>query len=173
MSRRAWLAAVLAGVLSAPAAGCSRNQPDATPEGVARLWLERMEDSTDDPAANKEAFDILSARTKKNLEQRALRDGPRQGRRIAPQEMLAAGYFGLKFRPKHFKAQGPVAGSNGISNGDRIAVEVRGDDKSEFALITCVREPNKEREDKKLVWRVELDLPEPEPLEKRDKKTPP
>ena len=33
--------------------------PDATPEGAVRTWLERMEESEDDPSAGREAYALL------------------------------------------------------------------------------------------------------------------
>jgi hypothetical protein len=140
---------------------CGRSQPDATPEGAVRIWLEKMEDSAEDPRASKEAFELLSGTTRKNLEARALRDGPRHGRRIAPEEMLATGRFGLRFRPKHFSAQ---------LSGDRAVVLVRGDESSEQASIPCVRELTKEKEDKRPAWRLDLELSELPPQERSERR---
>ncbi|NOU30912.1 MAG: hypothetical protein HOO96_23690 [Polyangiaceae bacterium] len=141
--------------------GCSRAAPDATPEGAVRQWLEKMEDSLADPAAGKEAYALLSAGARKNLKARADRDGPRQGRRIQPYEMLAEGRFGLRFRPKHMSA---------TITGDRASVDVRGDEPTAQATVFCSKEPVADANGKPtalLAWRVDLELPDVAPLNKR------
>jgi hypothetical protein len=143
------LATVIAAL--AMAVSCSHPAPDATPEGALTLWLERMEESRDDPAASREAFLLLGPATRANLEERALRASEAQGRRAEPYEMLAPGRFGLKFRPKAKHAS---------IVGDQATVEVVGADPStEHATVRCVREAGG--------WRVEPELPEPTPLPKR------
>src|SRR3954452_21379089 len=81
-------------------ASCSRAAPDATCENAVRLWLERMEASTEDGRAAREAYAILGPTARTNLERRAERASRVQGRQVEPYEMLAEGRFGLKFRPK-------------------------------------------------------------------------
>src|SRR5215472_8696604 len=136
--RAPWLALFV--VLS----GCSRSEPDAKPDGVVRLWLDRMEVSTEDPRVAREAYELLGPAARANLEERAHRVAQLQGRHVEPYEMLAEGRFGLRFRPKAMRA---------IVVGDRATVEVVGNDsQSEHAAVRCVREHGG--------WRVEPDLPE-------------
>ncbi len=125
-------------------AGCSRSAPDATPDGVVRLWLERMESSTDDPRAAREAYALLGPATRANLEERGVRASRTQGRRVEAYEMLAEGRFGLKFRPKSMSAN---------ISGETATVEVLGaEPATDHATVHCAREHG--------VWRIEPDLPD-------------
>jgi hypothetical protein len=131
---------------------CSRAQPDATPDGAVRLWLDKMEESEDDPRVMKDAYDVLGPTARANLEERARRTTQAQGRRVEPYEMLADGRFGLNFRPKTMKA---------TMVGDRATVEVVGEDPTaEHASVRCVREA--------AGWRVEPELPEGVAMPRRD-----
>lgn len=126
------------------AVACTRAAPDATPEGVVRLWLERMEASIDDPHAAREAYALLGPAARANLAERSERASRTQGRRVEPYEMLAEGRFGLKFRPKTMTA---------TLQGDSATVRVEGDDAtSERALVQCAREGG--------AWRIEPELPD-------------
>ena len=139
-------------VLLALVAGCSRAQPDATPDGAVRLWLDKMEQSEDDPRVMKDVYDLLGPSARANLEERARRTTQAQGRRVEPYEMLADGRFGLNFRPKTMRS---------TVVGDRATVEVAGEDPAdEHASVRCVHEPGG--------WRVEPDLPEAVAMPKRD-----
>jgi len=131
--------------------GCSRAAPDSTPDGVVRLWLDKMEDSADDPRAIREAYALLGPSARANLEERARRTSQLQGKRAEPWQMLADAHFGLHFRPKSMKAS---------TVGDRATVEVLGSDANERASVRCVVENG--------AWRVEPELPEPVVLPKRD-----
>lgn len=122
--------------------GCSRPTPDATPEGVVRLWLDKMETS-DDAHDMKEAHALLGPRARANLKERADRASRGQGRRYEPHEMLAEGRFGLRFRPK---------GMTSRIEGDSAWVEVRGEGPDERATVKCTREGN--------AWRIEPELPD-------------
>src|SRR5689334_10064820 len=124
-------------------AGCTRAAPDATPEAVVRLWLERMEASTDDPRATREAFGLLGPAARAHLAGRAPRTSILTGNRVEPEEMLAPGRFGLKFRPK---------GMTSSIAFERATVEVTGSDASERASVHLVRETGG--------WRIEPELPE-------------
>jgi hypothetical protein len=141
--------ALAAGMLMLGLGACSRAEPDATPEGAVRAWLDAMEDSLVTPKAQREAFELLSQASKRNLQDRAARDAPRLGRRIAPNEMLAEGRFGLRWRPKSFRT---------LLAGARANVEVRGEPGEEAVVLV-----SKESEG----WRIELELPEVIPLAKR------
>ena len=144
MKRRSVLALlvmIVAVLFAAPA--CSRSAPDATPEGVVRLWLEKMESAADDNRAMKEAYALLGPRARANLKERADRASRGQGRRYEPHEMLAEGRFGLRFRPKTMSAK---------IDGDEAWVEVKGDGPSERATVKCTREDG--------AWRIEPELPD-------------
>ncbi len=151
-------------VLSALAssAGCSRSVPDATPEAVVRLWLERMEASTDDPRAMREAYALLGPQARESLTERARRMTTYTGKRAEPEDMLAPGRFGLKFRPKSMTSTVAF---------DRATVEVRGSDASEHASVRCVRihgqgaSATGEDDDG---WRIEPELPEAISAPKRE-----
>jgi len=132
------------------AVGCARPAPDATPDGAVRAWLEHMEDSQDDPKEAREAFRLLGPTARANLADRATRASQTEGRRTEPYELVAAGFFGLKFRPQSMKA---------TVVGDRAMVDVTGDRGAERASVVCVREGS--------AWRVEPELPPLAPLPMR------
>jgi hypothetical protein len=136
-------------------AGCSHSAPDATPDGAVRLWLDRMEMSSEDPRAIKDAYALLGPSARANLEERARRTGQLQGQRVEPYVMLADGRFGLRFRPKAMKAS---------ISGDQATVEVTGYDPTDHASIRCVHEVNARGVGG---WRVEPELPEPQPAAPR------
>jgi hypothetical protein len=155
------------------AAGCARGAPDATPEGAVRLWLEKMETSTEDPRAMREAFVLLGPAARANLDERAQRASRVQGRRVEAYEMLAEGRFGLKFRPKVMVSH---------VEGDRATVEVTGDDPvREHARVLCAREPRGQEPGdpgehdrdrapapaRGSAWRVEPELPDVMALPRR------
>jgi hypothetical protein len=132
-------------------AACSRSAPDSTPEGAVRLFIEKMESSSDDPHAMREAFGLLGPHARANLKERAERASRGQGRHFEPHEMLAEARFGLRFRPKSMATR---------IEGDEANVEVKGDGPDEHALVKCTRESG--------AWRVELDLPDVNKPERRD-----
>lgn len=134
---------VASALLVVGASGCSRSAPDATPEGVVRLWLEKMESAAEDGRAMKDAYALLGPRARANLKERADRASRGQGRRFEPHEMLAEGRFGLRFRPKAMSAK---------IEGDDAWVEVNGDGPDRRATVKCTREG--------AAWRIEPDLPE-------------
>jgi hypothetical protein len=131
--------------------GCSRPAPDATPDGVIHAWLEHMEDSQEDPKEAREAYRLLGPTARANLAERAARASQTEGRRTEPYELLAAGFFGLKFRPQLPMKVTVV--------GDRATVEVSGERETERASVVCVKEGG--------AWRVEPELPPLAPLPMR------
>jgi hypothetical protein len=140
--RRGWSVAAAGWVALAPLA-CSRPPPDATPEGAVRAFLDQMEAAEDDASGTRPAYDLLGPAARANLEERAHRTSRLQGRQVKPWDMLAAGRFGVAFRPKamHSKVV-----------GDRASVEVLGDDpETERATVACVHESTG--------WRIEPELP--------------
>jgi len=130
-------------LLLALVAACSHPSADATPDGAVRQWLDRMEASADDPHAIREAYDLLGPKARATLEERAKRTSQLQGRRFEPWQMLAAGHFGMRFRPKSMKA---------LIADNHATVQIFGDEPdSERANVQCVLEG--------VTWRVEPDLP--------------
>jgi hypothetical protein len=130
---------------------CTRALPDATPEGAVRTWLEKMETSAEDPRAIREAYNLLGPAARANLDERARRTSQLQGRRVEPWQMLADGFFGVRFRPKSMKA-------NVV--GDLATVDVVGNDPAvDRATVRCVHEAGG--------WRVEPELPDVTPPSRR------
>jgi hypothetical protein len=123
---------------------CSHPPPDSTPEGAVRLFLDDM-DSSDDPPAMRRAYELLGPTARANLAGRTRRTSRLQGRQVEPWEMLAAGLFGLAFRPKAMRSTGV---------GERATVEVFGEDpQTEHAMVACVHDA--------AGWRIEPGFPEP------------
>jgi hypothetical protein len=122
---------------------CERRAPDETPEGVVQAWIDLMERVHGDPEDAARAYELLSAQTKKNLEERARRASAATGRKMSPESMLAPSRFSLRFVPRSMRAR--VA-------GDRALVEVVGANADvERAEVPCVLEEGR--------WRVDLVLP--------------
>jgi hypothetical protein len=125
--------------------GCSRPPPDATPEGAVRAFLDEMEAAEDDARETRRAYDLLGPMARANLEERARRTSRLQGRQVLAWDMLAAGRFGVAFRPKVMRSK---------VVGDRASVEVLGaDPQNERATVVCVHEA--------AGWRIEPELPDP------------
>jgi hypothetical protein len=139
-----WRGLAVAGALAASLA-CTRPAPEATPEGAVRAFLDVMEGAGDDPSLTHRAYDLLGPQARANLGERAHRTSQLQGRQVEPWTMLAAGLFGVSFRPKATRA---------TVVGDRATVDVFGEDpQSEHASVLCVHESEG--------WRIEPGLPEP------------
>ncbi len=130
---------------------CSRHEPDSTPDGVVKLWLEKMEEATDPHAAH-EAFELLGPKARANLQDRADLASKMQGRQESAEDMLAQGRFGLKFRPKSM--------TSAVQGDDAIVTVVGADTQTEHTTIHCVRENGE--------WRVEPELPDLAPLHHRE-----
>lgn len=125
--------------------GCSRPPPDATPDHAVRLFLDDMDSAGDDPASMRRAYALLGPSARANLSERARRTSELLGRHIEPSEMLAAGFFGVAFRPMSMRS---------TVVGDRATIDVFGEDPhSEHATVACVREG--------LTWRIEPSFPAP------------
>jgi hypothetical protein len=138
-------AGVLALGMAAAGIACSRPPADATPDGAVRLFLDEMEAATDDARETRHAYDLLGPSARANLKERARRTSRLQGRQVEPWDMLAAGRFGVAFRPQTMRSK---------VVGERASVEVLGaDPQGERATVLCVREPGG--------WRIEPELPEP------------
>jgi hypothetical protein len=138
------LSGMLAGALAASLA-CSHPAPEATPEGAVRAFLDVMEAAGDDATLTRRAYELLGPQARANLGERAHRTSQLQGRQVEPWTMLAAGLFGVAFRPKATRA---------TVVGDRATVDVFGEDpQREHASVLCVHESGG--------WRIEPGLPEP------------
>jgi hypothetical protein len=124
--------------------GCTRRMPDATPEGAVHEFLDAMEASEDDGAAARRVYALLGPQARANLTERARRTSQLQGTHVEPWTMLAAGLFGVAFRPKSMHS---------TVVGDRAIVNVFGEDPvTEHASVVCVREAGG--------WRIEPGLPD-------------
>ncbi len=123
---------------------CSHPAPDATPEGAVRTFLDVMEGAADDPVLARRAYELLGPTARANLGERAHRTSQLQGRQVEPWSMLAAGFFGVAFRPMVMRA---------TVVGDRATVDVFGEDaQHEHASVVCVHEAPG--------WRIEPGLPD-------------
>lgn len=140
MSARASAALILALAVAA----CSRKRPDATPEGVARAFLTELEGSREDPEATTRALAWVDRASRDALVARADRTSRAQGRRFAPEEMIASGRASLAFRPTAYRV---------IGDGARREVEVRGTDEESVVRVPVVLEDG--------AWRVALELSSP------------
>ncbi len=136
-------------VLSVPA--CERAPAGATPEGAVAAFVDRMERVHGDPAIAKSALALLSASTRRALDERAARATAVAGHAFDPADMLVPSYFLLEYTPKRYVArvQGDSAEVSVI--GERPATETR--------IVKCVKEAGR--------WRVVLDLPALPPIKKR------
>ena len=133
------------------ASGCGRKPPDATADGVAREFLERMERVQGDPRDARAAFDLLSKPAQTSLSDRAKRASAAFGKRMGPEQMLTPSHFFPRFQPRQWTTR---------LQGKRALVEVVGlDASSERAEIPCVLEEGR--------WRIDLQLPPLPPVERR------
>lgn len=133
------------------AAACSRKPPDATPEGAVRELLDLIDRVDGEPAQARAVYELLSARTRTSLIERAKRASAASGRSVMPEEMLAPARFSLRFEPRKMHAH--VA-------GDRAVVDVVGiDPDTDRAEVPCVLELGR--------WRIEIPLPPLAPVEHR------
>ena len=124
---------------------CSHAPPDSTPEGTVRLFLDDMDSAGDDPASVRLAYGLLGPAARANLGERARRTSELLGRQVEPWAMIAAGLFGIAFRPKAMHS---------AVVGDRATVDVVGEDPhTEHASVLCIHEGT--------AWRIEPGLPEP------------
>jgi hypothetical protein len=139
--------AILALVLSA----CARKPADATPEGVVRELLDRIDRSLADPAEMHGVYELMSSSTKANLIERARRASTTSGREVSPEEMIAPGLFLLRFEPRRmltrFGDEGAIVDVVGI------------DPEKDRAEVPCVLEDDR--------WRIEIRLPQLAPMDRR------
>jgi hypothetical protein len=131
--------------------GCRRQPVDATPEAVAREFLDRMRRLQSDPKDARAVYELLSKPSQANLVERAKRASAATGKRMGPEQMIAPAYFFPRFQAQRWTTR--VA-------GERATVELSGvDPAEERASVPCVREEGH--------WRVDLTLPSLPPVERR------
>lgn len=131
--------------------GCNRKPFDATPEGVVREFLERMERVSGDPKDARSVFDLLSKQAQTSLSDRSRRASAAFGKRLGPEQMLAPSHYYPRFQPRRWTTR---------LRGRQATVELVGLDTSgERAEIPCVNEEGH--------WRIDLQLPPLPPVERR------
>lgn len=139
-------------LLTLTLAGCKRAPENVTPEGAARELLRTFESISADPARSKDALALLGPTTLKNLEARAQRASKVEGRSISPGDYLAAVRYVPHARPAKYE-------TTLNAGGDRAEVSVLDDSGRELLRLPLVKQGE--------LWRVELSLPELQPLHKR------
>jgi predicted small lipoprotein YifL len=133
--------------------GCGQKPFDATPEGVAREFVTRMDAVRGESKDARAVFDLLSRPAQTNLSDRARRASAAAGKRIAPEQMIAPALFYPHFQPQKWATR---------AQGIRAIVEIQGiDPSSEHASIPCVLEDGH--------WRVDLVLPHLPPIERHER----
>lgn len=148
MSKLSILLAALALVLGA----CKRAPENATPEGAVRELFAALEGMASEPARSKDALALLGPSTSKNLEARAQRASKVEGRTIGAAEYLAA----VRYLPKSRATK--YTTTLGAS-ADLAEVSVLDEAGHELTHVATVKQGE--------LWRVELALPEMQPLQKR------
>ncbi len=131
--------------LLASASACSDVPSDQTPRGALRLFLSAMERSEHDPDAQREAYALLSASTRRALAARAHDAETLGADGLEPWEMLVRGRYRQTFAP--------ARGSRGMReriDGDRARVVVTSEDGSRRAEVPLVREDGR--------WRIVLPI---------------
>lgn len=151
-----WQHALLLFAVSLPAGACAQRPLDATPEGTAREFVDRMRRVHGEPAEARGAFELLSRRARENLAERAARYGAASGKSIAPEAMIVPSRFSLRFEPQRYEPQ---------VSGALAQVTVRGDLPEHEARIMCVLEDGR--------WRVDMALPSLPPVQQRPGSEPP
>lgn len=152
-----WLPApslIVAAVLLPGLAACGQKPFDATPEGVAREMVSRLESFRGDPKDARGVFDLLSRPAQTNLSDRARRASAAAGKRMAPEQMIAPSLFYPHFQPQRWATR---------SQGNRAVVEIHGlEPSTDHAAIPCVLEDGH--------WRIDLVLPHLPPIERHERK---
>lgn len=133
-------------------AACKPKPENATPEGAVRELFSALEAMSTDPARSKDALALLGPSTSKNLEARAQRASKVEGRTIAASDYLAA----VRYLPRTRIAK--LTSKLGAS-GDLAEVSALDDAGRELTRVSVVKQEE--------LWRVELALPEMQPLQKR------
>ncbi len=127
------------------ACACEDVPTDATPEGALQLFLVAMDRSEHQSEARAEAYALLSASSRRRLDERAERATALARRRFEPWEMIAQGRYRLRFEAR------PGDGIEAEIHGNRAEVVVRGED-GQVARVPMVREHGR--------WRIVLSIPD-------------
>jgi hypothetical protein len=133
-------------LLALAAIACSDVPTDETPRGTVRLFLAAMERSEHDEEALREAYALLSAPTRGDLQERAHLATSFGADQLEPWEMLVRGGFRQTFTP----AKG-AAGMREQIDGDEATVVVTNEAGDRRAEVPLVRESGR--------WRLVLALP--------------
>lgn len=139
-SRRAALLSVLCAL--AAAGGCSSETP-RTPEATVRAFAVAVQAAREDPSLRRRVYDLLSARARQTLRERAQLASQVSGWELQPWEMLAPGRMRLRVSFDFGAVTAHVTGARAI-------VTVRGASGG-VADVPLVHEEGG--------WRVDLDLP--------------
>lgn len=115
-----------------------------SPTTVLQQFLSAMDQSAADDGALRVAYELLSAKARGALEQRAMRAKTLAGQPFEPWQMLAQGRFRLRFSPAQRR------GMRESIQGDRATVVVTGNGHGERADVALVREQGG--------WKVALEL---------------
>jgi hypothetical protein len=132
----------LLGLALVTVAACSEAPDDETPSGALRMFLDAMERSSYEPAAQEDAYRLLSEASRRQLEERASSATALSGREFEPWQMLVQGRYRLRFTPRAMDEE---------IDGDTALVTVRGSGEGQRAEVPLVREDGR--------WRIKLELP--------------
>ena len=132
--------------------GCKRAPENVTPEGAVRELFAALEGMSTEPSRAKDALALLGPSTSKNLEARAQRASKVEGRTIAPADYLAA----ARYLPRARAATYTTALG---ASGELAEVTAMDETGRDLVHVATVKQGE--------LWRVELALPEMQPLQKR------
>ncbi|NUP14478.1 MAG: hypothetical protein HOW73_51265 [Polyangiaceae bacterium] len=152
MKRRAF---VLALALWAALPSCKSRPPDETPDGAVRELVERLRRLDGNPKNAKAVFQLLSKKTRENLEARADRYSAASGKHIEPEMMIAPQSFIERFSAQSYVTE--------TKDGYAI-VRAHGVVDAEVSEIHCVYEDGG--------WRVDVELPPLSPVVVRPREEP-
>lgn len=127
-------------------AACSDVPTDETPRGTVQLFLAAMERSERNEEALRDAYVLLSAPVRRELQERAHIATSYGAREMRPWEMLVRGGFRLSFTP--------AKGGRGMRervDGEHALVTVQNEAGDRKAEVPLVREDGR--------WRIVLELP--------------
>jgi hypothetical protein len=133
-------------LLALAAIACSDVPTDETPRGTVRLFLAAMARSEHDEEALREAYGLLSAPTRRDLQERAHLATSFGADQLEPWEMLVRGGFRQTFTP----ADG-ARGMREEIHGAEATVVVTNQGGDRRAEVPLVRESGR--------WRLVLELP--------------
>lgn len=124
-------------------AGACTGDPSRTPEGAVVAFVSDLDRARLDPAARRDAYGHLSARSKEALQGRANRASQVSGWALNPWDMIAPGRIRWRIRFDRNLLRARVAGDRAVVTAQGLSGGV--------ADVPLVREEG--------LWRVDLDLP--------------